>query len=277
MPFAIFTSSGQFHVPCGVHRVQVLAVGGGGGGGSWNGGGGGSGFVVASELPVVPGRSIPVVVGDGGRGATFKVNNRSQDAQSGGSSKFDGGLVAPGGFGPYSPCEFYVGGTGGSGGGEGCNGTCLSGGGGTGGSSGFTSSFSMVNDLSNGQGHYATKLSAFRTNFIRAGSGGNGIFNQFPGGGGGGGVLLNNIGPEGNKGSDKGALGGTGFGAGGGGGFINRSSDGLNELSHAGGNGAPGLVYIIWWSDSETVSIQPGRELVSIQPGRNLPPLLYRI
>lgn len=76
-----FTTNGTFVVPRGVTRVRVEGYGGGGGGGGgtvgsgnstdqWGGGGGGGGGAVLTQviLPVIPGTSMPVVIGTGGSG-----------------------------------------------------------------------------------------------------------------------------------------------------------------------------------------------------------------
>ena len=74
----MFTSSGIFTVPCGVHRVNVLVVGGGGGGGSGAAGGGASGFVHVGSFEVEPLMNVSITVGKGGAGSTRKTNNCTQ-------------------------------------------------------------------------------------------------------------------------------------------------------------------------------------------------------
>ena len=76
--FALFTSSGVFTVPCGVHRVNVLVVGGGGGGGSGAAGGGASGFVHGGSFEVEPLMNVRITVGKGGAGSTRKTKNCTQ-------------------------------------------------------------------------------------------------------------------------------------------------------------------------------------------------------
>jgi len=71
----IFTSSQNWVVPAGVHRIKILAIGGGGGGGggyssSYVGGGGGSGAILYVDMIVVPGTTLGVVVGAGGSPGT---------------------------------------------------------------------------------------------------------------------------------------------------------------------------------------------------------------
>ena len=76
MPFVKFTTVGTFWwtPPQGVTSVNYLVVGGGGGGGRQAAGGGGAGAVVTSTLPVTPGVSVKVTVGDGGPGSTNSSN-----------------------------------------------------------------------------------------------------------------------------------------------------------------------------------------------------------
>ena len=69
---AEYTTPGTYFwtAPSGITSVCVVAVGGGGGGGSTGGsggaGGGGGGLGWKNDIPVVPGNSYTVVVGDGG-------------------------------------------------------------------------------------------------------------------------------------------------------------------------------------------------------------------
>jgi len=81
----IFTSSQNWTVPAGVHRIKFLAIGGGGGGGggyssTYVGGAGGSSQSVYAEVEVQPGTEFMINVGAGGSGGT------------GGSSPASGGL-----------------------------------------------------------------------------------------------------------------------------------------------------------------------------------------
>jgi hypothetical protein len=93
-----FTSSGNFSVPTGIQKVEVLVVAGGGGGGQDVGGGGGGGGVVeAFDYPVAPGTSIPITIGSGGRGAN-RGGHPSANGETGGNSTF-GSLTAFGGGG----------------------------------------------------------------------------------------------------------------------------------------------------------------------------------
>jgi len=65
-----FTSSQNWIVPAGVHRIRIIAIGGGGGGGggsaSYAGGGGGASAISYAEASVDPGDTLSVQVGAGG-------------------------------------------------------------------------------------------------------------------------------------------------------------------------------------------------------------------
>ena len=84
-------------MPNGVHRVRVMAVGGGAGGGSGPGGVGGSGYVVVSDVQVNPFDVVPVTVGLGGAGSSYKYNDNVQTAAAGQASLFGSLLRANGG------------------------------------------------------------------------------------------------------------------------------------------------------------------------------------
>ena len=242
---ATFKASGTFIVPCGVRRVRVLAVGGGSGGLNGRLGGGGSGYVSSGEIGVTAGQAVPVTVGSGGEGSTYKENNGTQDSKAGGTSSFGAFLSAAGGEGRSGSAN-YRGAAGGSGGGEG-NGYSpgTSGAGGTNGSNGSSGSGHWGVGL--GQGAFPSHV-LFIRNRLTPGAGGRGVSTTHPyygGGGGGGGILLNGSGPNAQAGTSSiaGGFGGNGFGAGGGaGGRI----EGYREPMFAGGRGADGLVYIEW-------------------------------
>ncbi len=71
----MFTSNGTFTVPSGVTELLVTLTGGGGGGGgaqgTYAGGGGGAGGVLQTVLPVTPGETLAVQIGQGGAGGTI--------------------------------------------------------------------------------------------------------------------------------------------------------------------------------------------------------------
>jgi len=71
--YLVFTSSQNWTVPPGVHRIKILMIGGGGGGGggystTYVGGGGGAGAIVFVEAIVVPGLQLAITIGAGGSG-----------------------------------------------------------------------------------------------------------------------------------------------------------------------------------------------------------------
>jgi hypothetical protein len=130
-----FTSSGpaNFTVPNGVGVVDVLVVGGGGGGANaLGGGGGGGGFIEARNYPVVPGSTIPVIVGAGGAGGNlvpqYIPGNPGSNSSFGSLIAYGGGAGAgyanpPQGRGDPSDVGTYAnhgyrGGSGGGGGGS---------------------------------------------------------------------------------------------------------------------------------------------------------------
>jgi len=69
-----FTSSQNWVVPAGVHRIRLIVVGGGGGGGggsaSYAGGGGGAGAISYAEAQVDPGDVLQIQIGAGGSPGT---------------------------------------------------------------------------------------------------------------------------------------------------------------------------------------------------------------
>ena len=247
-----FSANGEFRVPCGVSRVRVLAVGGGSGGGSGNAGGGASGYVKYGEFAVEHGISIPVTIGEGGLGSTFKQNDLYPDSTPGSRSSFGSYISAEGG-GVACSMKAASGGSGGGEGCEGCEGPCWSGGGGSGGSDGNRSSIAsqQCHSPGSGQQSYEPVLQHFKRNALIPGAGGRGVFLDFPGGGGAGGLLINGRGPTASIGKDGGAYGGLGYGAGGGGGYLNRTSDSNGWNYHPGGTGANGLVYVEWYWKGE--------------------------
>jgi hypothetical protein len=81
-PLTDFTRTTRYTVPDGITTLTALIVGGGGGGGgcfgsgdNHAGGGGGSGGFQIVDIPVTPGETLMMVVGDGGGPAA--VNNGS--------------------------------------------------------------------------------------------------------------------------------------------------------------------------------------------------------
>lgn len=99
------TGSGTYHVPDGVTRLYVTAVGGGGGGGgsyassgdSTHAGGGGGAGAIALRVAVIvtPGQAIAYTAGAAGSGGAAYLSVRGQ---SGGNTQF-GRVVVGGGVG----------------------------------------------------------------------------------------------------------------------------------------------------------------------------------
>ena len=117
---ATIRASGTFIVPCEVRRVRVLAIGGGSGGLNGHYGGGGSGYVRSGEYGVTAGQAVPVTVGSGGEGSTYKEDNDMQDSKADGTSSFGAFLSAAGGESRNGTgAGSGAGAAGGSGGGEG--------------------------------------------------------------------------------------------------------------------------------------------------------------
>lgn len=167
-----FLRAGQYIVPAGVTKLDVLIVAAGGGGGgngqrSGGGGGGGGGIVLLSNLSVTPSTTYNITVGSGGVGG-----NAYGYGQNGGNSSF-GTYIAYGGSGGHSSV----------------GGDLVGGSAGAGNTTGV-----------GGNGQYSTVSSA--TN------GGNGYYyaqtKEYFGGGGGGGNDYNRI--------TTGGLGGGGYG-----------------------------------------------------------------
>jgi hypothetical protein len=257
----LFTTSGTYSwtAPAGVTEVNVVAVGGGASGqtrgdsGSNNegAGGGGGGLGWKNNIPVIPGQSYTVVVGQGGI---------VQPSQSGGDSYFISPTLVKGGGGqavtdPAGTGGNAIGGLGGNfvgeGGGNGGNGgdgvqqaNGSAGGGGAGGYSG-----NGGNGARQSAGQYDGALATDGQG--GGGGGGNGQF-----GGGGGGVGLSGQGTSGLKGSSTFETGTIIAQGGSGGAAPNGRQGGLyggggggNEytfLQTPTGNGANGAVRIIW-------------------------------
>lgn len=220
-PYAIFVSNGNFVAPVtGVYRVLAVAGGNRGGDGGYNAGaGGGSGVVAFSEVSLVAGESVPVI-----------VSERSS------STLFGSYLTAPGG-GRCSWCrEYQNGGSGGAGNDNGA-GSC--------GSDGRARSDGGGVPAGVGQGGSFSR-DFHRFTAVRLSCGEGGGPETFPmhigrAGGGGGGVLINGSGPNGQTNAIGSGHGGKGYGAGGSGGHCN-----CNYTPTGAGDGAAGVLVIEW-------------------------------
>ena len=243
-----YTSPGSYSWTCPseVNEVHVVCIGGGGGGGSNNyeaGGGGALGW--KNNIPVTPGQSYTVVVGNGGSGntsggtdggdsyfintSTVKGGGGKGNNQGGGTYTGDGGgnggdhIVYGGGGGAGGYSANGNSNSGGSGGGGAANG--LTGGGAGGGGVGIYGEGSSGQNYQGGTGNV--------TSYGAVMYGG--------GGGSGGNNGANGVAPTfsgGYYGLSAGMPGGN-YGGGGGGGASNWGSNGGNQ-------GGQGAVRIIW-------------------------------
>jgi hypothetical protein len=262
-----FTTVGSntFTVPAGVTKISAVLIGGGGagggsGGGSGGNGGGGGGLIYVNDFPVTPGQTLAVIVGAGGIAVSGGTGG------NGGNSSITGIATAFGGTGGAFDRDDPVGdggaGTGGSGGATGGSGgrATLTTGAGGGGAAGYS-------------GDGGTGGNAGVTNGGVAGSGGGAGGGGSPtaSGSGGGGVgilgqgtsgsLSNGAGNAGSGGSNgltgnttNGAAGGL-YGGGGGG------ADGDTSISQIGGNGAQGVVRIIFSPQSKFSRLFPTNQV----------------
>jgi hypothetical protein len=225
------TGSGNWVVPSYVHNVDVLIVGGGGGGAgcgvnanAGGGGGGGGEVVLIRDFLVIPGESIPYVVGAGGSGGSI-----GGDGTNGAQSSFAGIIAAGGEKGLYTTAR--TGGKGGSATTGGAGGAAMAAGG------NGTEVATLISRIGGGGGGGGYTGSSW---------GGNGGMGLFPGGtgaydGGGGGGGSWRAGGNGTK--DLAGVSAV-ANSGGGGGGAGEYSD--NSHGFPGGNGGSGYVLIFW-------------------------------
>lgn len=207
--YSTLTTSGNWIVPTGWTKIELVLIGGGGGGAGGapaNGGGGGSsGIVKTLKVSVTPGASEAYTIGTGGGGGALNTNGTT-----GGTTSILGhnGWGGQGGFASGSPGFSYF------------NGFCLSGG--TGGNASISAKTSINAGDAVRRGSIATAGGTY-------------------GGGAGGpcGVNFNCANAwdylgNGGVGGNDGVTGfpATSYGAGGGGGSRNNT----------GGNGSPGII-----------------------------------
>lgn len=190
-----YTAHGNysFTVPADVYDVSVVAIGGGGGGyDSWsNPSGGGAGLGWKNNIPVTPGETISVQVGQGGYsydqtgsnpfGGTFRTNGGTTFFKDVGTVAGYGGGNAgvSNALGPNA--NSTGGGYQGDGGGAGGHAPNYQGGGGAGGYGG------------RGGNGYEQNFPGRDTNY--GGAGGGGYYSSTYGTGAGGGTGLNGAGP----------------------------------------------------------------------------------
>jgi len=232
---AVFQDIGTWTCPAGVTNVQALVVAGGGGGGPPGGGGGGAGgLVYSSSVPVTPGTTYSVIVGQGGDGGVYNTvaGASGKNSSFAGIVAFGGGAGGGNGFGPIS---------GGSGGGSSGNFTSNGVGSGTYGQGNAGGAGTNTGNQGNGGGGGAGSAGVNGGGGL-AGPGGAGLAYSisgasvtYAGGGGGSG---------GSGGSVAGAAGGAGGGGLGGTGTINNPTPGLINTGGGGGGygngGTPG-------------------------------------
>ena len=269
-----FTTVGSntFTVPAGVTKISAVLIGGGGaGGGSGSGsggnGGGGGGLIYVNDFPVTPGQTLAVIVGAGGGGVSGGTGG------NGGNSSITGIATAFGGTGGTPDYQQSVGaggaGEGGSGGATGGSGgrATLNTGAGGGGAAGYSGNGGTGGNAGVINGGVAGSGGG-------AGGGGSGGPSAASGSGGGGvgilgqgtsGSLSNDAGNAGSGGAN-GSIGGAADGAngglyGGGGG----GADGDTGSAKIGGNGAQGVVRIIFSPQSKFSRLFP-----TTQVGNNI-------
>ena len=115
---ATFLDTGAWTCPSGVTSVQALIVAGGGGGGAGStgsqlggGGGGAGGLIYNNSIPVTPGQTYSVIVGQGGIGGVTGTSAGTNGQQS----SFSNLIAIGGGYGGVRSVS-EAGGSGGSGG-----------------------------------------------------------------------------------------------------------------------------------------------------------------
>ncbi|OPG98995.1 hypothetical protein B2I21_07520 [Chryseobacterium mucoviscidosis] len=236
-----------FVVPDGISRliVDMWGAGGGGGGGAigagqGSGGGGGAGAYLSLSLPVIPGQSIPIVVGSGGYGGGTDSNGAS-----GGLSKV-GNYIAYGGGGGAAGASV----TGGRGGGYAtatANGTV--------GLPGLSPNSNLtLNDSTIQRVGYMGGNGSQGNNYAEGGGGGasasdtgthvNGSGNGYTGGTALAGFYY--AGGYGGSGAYRANSSGSGGVGGGGGGGISGSGNNSYGSSTGGSPGGNGLVILKW-------------------------------
>ena len=174
-----WTSSGSYSWTCpdGVTSVCAVCVGAGGDGGSNKHGDGGGGLGWKNDIPVTPGQSYTVVVGDknSGGGDSYFLDYNTVRGGGGGV-----GDSSPGGWGGSGGT--FVGDGGGNGGNGGTQNQSTGGSGGGGGAGGYTGN--------GGNGGTGISFGASSGNQGNGGAGGGGAGASWEGGAGGGVGLL---------------------------------------------------------------------------------------
>ena len=238
-----WTSSGSYSWTCpdGVTSVCAVCVGAGGDGGSNKHGDGGGGLGWKNDIPVTPGQSYTVVVGDknsGGGDSYFLDYNTVRGGGGGVGDSSPGGSPGTGGT--------FVGDGGGNGGNGGSQNQSTGGSGGGGGAGGYTGN--------GGNGGTGISFGASSGNQGNGGAGGGGAGASWEGGAGGG-VGLQGEGTDGDgagtyDGQGSQAYGHCGKGGSGGAPQTFAAFPSLGPGSGGGGGngiaGANGAVRLIW-------------------------------
>ena len=230
-----FSASGSWTVPAGVGRLSYFMVGGGGGGGSgstYSGGGGGGGQVLTGSVPVTPGTTITVGVGNGG----------SSDNPGTASTLIGPGVNVSASGGAQGGSSTNPGGAGYTGGGGGAVSTAGAGGGGGAGSGGPGAS---AGDAGGGAGGVGTAYSGGAGSSV-ASIGANGGPGGQTGYGGGGGGGSGNQGYGAGTAQDGGGNGGVAAGGAGTAGTGGGGGGGAAGSTYAGGTGGTGIVVLSW-------------------------------
>jgi len=275
-----FTTPGSYTwvVPSGITSLNVTVTGGGGGAGKLAAGGPG-GIVTNPNWPVLPGQTVPIVVGGGGDGA-----NAGYGAGGGGGASSlnveSAWVIAGGGGGGAGAVTPAGGGYGGGGAGCGFNGADglfdpigrggtggVNGIGGIGGAGAGTGSAAGANGGNGygGAGGWGPNGSAWYSapgSGVGNGTGGNGgtyflfLFGRMDGGGGGGG---GGYGGGGGGGSGQGTFSiGGGFGCdggGGGGGYTGGTCTPATNGGSYSANGSSGSVSIMYMRNQSPLAV----------------------
>ena len=250
-----FTTSGSYTwvAPSNVTSVSVVAVGAGGDGGSNKHGDGGGGLGWKNDIPVTPGQSYTVVVGNknlGGGDSYFLDYNTVRGGGGGVGDSSPGGWGGSGGT--------FVGDGGGNGGNGGTQNQSTGGSGGGGGAGGYTGN--------GGNGGTGTSFGASSGNQGNGGAGGGGAGASWEGGAGGGVGLLgegtNGAGASTYDGGGAQSYGHCGKGGSGGAPQTFAAFPSLGPGSGGGGGngiaGSNGAVRIIWGSGRSFPSTNTG-------------------
>lgn len=249
-----YTTAGTYSwtAPAGVYAVDVVCVGGAGGSGCHGSGGAGLGW--KNQIPVTPGTSYTVVVGNGGQCSGYQGANNGEDGED---SYFISATTVKGGkslgttvyqtstpaYGSQSNGGTYVG-DGGGNGGNGGESTNSSNGAGGGGAGGYSGNGGDGGDHSGWTGGGGGGVGLFGEGSNGSGGTPNGSAGS-GGGGGGGGGQSNNGGPGGGgSGGNSGSSGssapyGVGGAYGGGAGGANTSAQNYGRT----GGGAVRIMY----------------------------------